>query len=121
MAIVEILGDAPAHGEAAEMRARGAEMIEHAQEIVAEVAEIERSVIVLAVAIAARIPGNCGEIGGEDRKLVAPIAAIAADAVQEDEQRSAPFDIDSDARARLDAKGALSRQIDRLSPGVPAY
>src|SRR5262249_26414231 len=70
------------------MRSRRSEMIEHATQIVSKVAEVERPFIVVAVAVATRIPGRRMEIGGEHWKLISPVGAVPTDAVKEDRERS---------------------------------
>ena len=81
------------------------EMVEHAHEVVAEVVVGERPLVVVAQAVAARIPRHRMEMLGEGRQLVAPVGAVAADAVQEDDQRALAHAIDRDARRRADMLG----------------
>jgi hypothetical protein len=114
MPVMEIHGDPPAHREAAEMGAIHLQPVDDAQQVGAEIAELERPAII-ARAIAARVPGGGGEMLGEDRELVAPVAAIAADAVKKEEKRAAAGDVDGDVRMGTDAERGGSRQIDRLS------
>lgn len=68
------------------------QMVEHAREIGGEIAEIERAVVVVGIAIAARVPGGRGELAGEEGDLLVPGTAIAADAVQEKDERPASGD-----------------------------
>ena len=83
------------------MRLVGLEMVEHAQEVVAEVAVGERAVVVVAEAIAARIPGDGMKARGEGRQLVAPVRAVAADAVQEHDERALAHVVDGNAGRRV--------------------
>jgi hypothetical protein len=69
---------------------RYAEPVDDAQQIGNEIVERERPIVVVARAVASRIPGNSFEVRGERRQLRAPVGAIAADAVQKDEQRPSP-------------------------------
>src|SRR5262249_6313878 len=80
------------------MRSRRSEMIEHATQIVSEVAEVERPFIVVAVAVAARIPGRRVEIAGEYWKLFSPVRAVPREAVKEDQERSPADVLDCDLR-----------------------
>jgi len=50
--------DPPAHREAEQVAFRHAEMVEHAQHVGDVVVEGERAVVVVAVAVAARVPGD---------------------------------------------------------------
>jgi hypothetical protein len=47
--------------------------------------ELQRAFVVLGIAVAARIPGRGPESTGEELDLPRPVAAAAADAVQEEE------------------------------------
>ena len=73
-------------------------MIEQAQHVAGEIAEIERPVIVVRLAVAARVPGDRVELLGEDRDLVVPVGAVAADAVHEQDQRPLARMVEGDAR-----------------------
>src|SRR5205085_11494366 len=54
----EVARDAPAHRKSRDVRLTHAEVIEHAQEVGAKHREIERALVVLRLAVAARVPGG---------------------------------------------------------------
>src|SRR5580704_9017180 len=98
----EIEGDNPTHREADEMGAWRVEAIEHPDKIKGEVTEIERPVVIVAIAVAARIPGDRMKAIAEGGNLVVPVGAVAADAVQENHERSGAGVIDCEARRPWD-------------------
>ena len=55
---MEVLCDAPAHRKPDQMRPFDLEAVQHAHCVTGEIAEIERTFVVLGFAVAARIPGN---------------------------------------------------------------
>ena len=78
------------------MSALRAEMIDHAQGIRGEIGEGERALTVLRFPVPARIRRATREFGGERGELVVPMRPVAADAVEEDDERTVP----SDARGK---------------------
>ena len=82
----EVARDAPAHGQAYHVRFVSAELIEHPQKIGRERRKLERSFVVVGIAVAARVPRRRAIPGVKERELRRPVAAVAADAVQEDEE-----------------------------------
>jgi hypothetical protein len=73
-----------------------------AQHVAGEVVELQRSLVVVGVAVAARVPRRRAKAPREELDLVAPVAAVAADAVQEQDQLAAAGDGDRESRRRLD-------------------
>jgi len=69
------------------------------------VVELHRPGVIVRVAIAARIPRGRGETLREELDLAAPVVAVAADAVQEEDQRAFAGYGDGDARRRADEDG----------------
>jgi hypothetical protein len=64
--------------------------------------ELQRPSVIVRVAIAARIPRSGGETLREELDLTAPVVAVAADAVQEQDERALAGYGDGDARRRAD-------------------
>lgn len=96
----EVARDPPAHRQADQVGAVLAEKIQGARDIRSEIVEAQRPLVVLGIAVAARIPGRGGEaVAREERELVLPVVAVAADAVQEKDQRPASFHRHCDSRA----------------------
>jgi hypothetical protein len=79
-----------------------AEVIEHAREIGRERRELERTFVVVGIAVAARVPGGDAIARGEERELRAPVAAVAADAVQEDDELALARERQREARRGRD-------------------
>src|SRR5438105_6731966 len=84
------------------MRLARAEVIEHAQQVFAEDGEIERSLVVLGLAVAACIPRRRLVARGKLSELRIPVLPPAADAVEEEEQLAFPRDGKRKARRRAD-------------------
>ena len=113
------------------MNFRRLEVLDDAHHVGAEVlVELQRPFIVVGVAVAARVPGGGAKALGEEFDLVAPVAPVAADAVQEEQQRPAAGDRDGEPRRRLDEDGvqgysALAPEIftarERLSLSFLMY
>src|SRR5215469_14200975 len=80
------------------MRASRTEVIEHAPQVGGEIAEVERAFVVVAVAIAARIPCDRMKVPAECGELIAPVGTIPPDSVQEDRQRPGADTFDGDPR-----------------------
>ncbi len=70
------------------MRARRVKVIQQAREIAGEVAEVKIAIVVVAVAVTASIPRYGMKVAAELRKLIVPIAPVAAYTVHQDNQRS---------------------------------
>src|SRR5436190_13963976 len=68
------------------MRARHAEVLEHAQQVFAEHGEVERPFVVVGLTVAARVPGSRLVRAGEELHLRIPVLPPAANAMQEDEE-----------------------------------
>ena len=79
---IEMNGDAPAHGEPDNMGFFGLQMVEQALQIGAEIGEIEGAVIIVAEAIAARIPGDGPVARRKGQQLIAPIGPVSADSME---------------------------------------
>ena len=60
-------------------------MIEHAHQIGREDRELERAFVVVGLTVAARVPGGGAMSRGEEREPRVPVAAVAADAVEEEQ------------------------------------
>ena len=93
------------------------EMIEDAHEIGGEVGEIEGAVVVVRLAVAARVPGAGVELAGEHRELVGEVLAPPADAVQEDDQRPVTIVLDGDAGRGPDQFGFRHGRLSRDDGG----
>ena len=74
------------------------EVVHDPQHVGGEVVELERSGVVVRGAVPARVPGRRLEARGEDRQLLAPVVPVAADAVQEQDQRAGAVHVERDAR-----------------------
>ena len=72
--------------------------IENAQEVGGEIVELQGPFVVVRVAVAARIPRNRPVRGRKCFELKLPVLPVAADAVQEKQQRAAAGDAQRDAR-----------------------
>src|SRR5580658_5174266 len=80
-------------------------MIEHAQQVAAEIREVERTIIVVARAVTSRVP-RCGvKFLAEHRQLIVPVSAIAADSVHAEHQRPAAEMINRDSGRARDVVG----------------
>lgn len=84
------------------MGALGPEMVEHPHQVVRVGAEIQRPLVIVAVAIAAGVPGHRMVARRERLHLIAPVAPVAADAVQEDDQFAGAGVLYGDARCGSD-------------------
>src|SRR5690349_13629934 len=84
------------------MRLLNPEMVEDAPKIVGKIRDRERPLVIVAVAVAPRIPCENTEVRSEMGDLAAPVLAIAADAVQENERVASTFVPHRDARRRTD-------------------
>src|SRR3989442_14813247 len=87
---------------------------------------MQRAVVIVGIAVAARVPGGGPEMLGEHRQLQIPVAAIAAYSVQEQHQRTRSLDRNREARRRLDEEGfhAYSSPMATgryLRPHVPQH
>src|SRR5437773_2280645 len=83
-------------------RAAGAVMVEDAPEVAGEIVERERPGVIVARAVAPRIPRRRREVSGEHTELIAPVRAVSADTVQEDHERAVTGAIDGQAGRRAD-------------------
>ena len=66
------------------MRPLGLEAVEHPERVAREIPEIERALIVVRVAVTARVPGDGMEAVAEGFDLGGPVRPVAADPVQEE-------------------------------------
>ncbi len=88
------------------MSGLGVVKIQHPRKIVTEIFKRKGSVVVIAIAIAASIPGNCFKVRRKSAQLRGPIAFVASDTVQQNGER---------ALARLvNRDGGSSRNFKRL-------
>jgi len=108
MAQGEVARDAAAERQSDEVRALGAEAVEHPREVGAEVGERQRAVVVVGVAVATRVPRGGGEVLAERAQLVVPVLAVTADAVQTHDERPGARNAQRDARRRTDEDGLHS-------------
>ena len=53
-----------------------------------EIAEVERAIVIVAVAVSARIPSDGVKMSAELGQLVVPVGAVTADSMQENYQRA---------------------------------
>jgi hypothetical protein len=67
--------------------------------------KIERPLVVLGVAVAARIPGRRAEAAGENAELPVPGMPVAADAVEEENERPPARERKREARRAADENG----------------
>src|SRR6185312_11887638 len=89
------------------------EMVGDAQHVAGEVlVELQRTVVVLGVAVATRVPRGRFEAAREELDLAIPVAPVAADAMQQENERSLAGDGDGKARGRPD--------VDRLQATPPS-
>jgi hypothetical protein len=95
------------------VRAFGAEVIEHPREIVRERRELERALVVVGIAVAARVPGGGAISRGEERELRVPVAAVAADAVKEDEELALARERQREARRGADEDRFQATRLSR--------
>ena len=109
VAQTEIARDAAAERQPDEMRPRGAEVVDDAQHVGGEIAEGERALVVVGVAVPASIRRDCRELRRERRELVVPVRAVAADAVQEHGERTGAGDAEREPRRRADEDGHSAR------------
>src|SRR5688572_1967223 len=93
-----------------------AELVEHAAQVGAEISEGERPFVVVTVAIPPGIPDRYMEAIGERLHLVAPVLAVAADAVHEHHQRPGAGVLDRDARCGADQAKLARRHQFALIP-----
>ncbi len=82
---------------------RGLEMVEHAHEIARVIHEIERPLVIVALAVAARVPGDRMPVPGKGCEIGMPVALVAADSMQEHRQMPRAHVIDGNVRRRSDA------------------
>ena len=74
-------------------------IVQQAGEIVGEIAEIQRPLVIVAVAVAAGVPRDRPEaVSGEGLDLLGPVGSVAADAVHEDEQGAVSGLVDGEIR-----------------------
>jgi hypothetical protein len=74
-----------------------------AQHVAGEVVELQRAFVVVGVAVAACVPGGgVKPVGGEEIDLAGPVAPVAADAVQKQDQLAMAGDRNRETRGRLD-------------------
>jgi hypothetical protein len=99
------------------------EVFGDAQNVAGEVLELQRALVVVGIAVAARVPGRGLEaVLREEFDLAGPVAAIAADAVQEKYQLSVACDRDRKPRRRINENRiqGLFRLCSRDSDGTRA-
>jgi hypothetical protein len=77
-------------------------MLGDAQHVAGEVVELQRAVVVVGIAVAARVPGSGLEVVREEFDLAGPVAPVAADAVEKEDEGPAAGDRDSETRCRFD-------------------
>jgi hypothetical protein len=77
-------------------------VLRDAQHVAGEMVELQRTFVVVGVAVAARVPGRGLEVPREELDLAREIAAVAADAVEEEDQRARSRDRDREARRGFD-------------------
>jgi hypothetical protein len=88
-------------------------MIEHPHEVGREDRELERAFVVVGIAVAARVPGGGAISRGEERELRVPVAAVAADAVQEDEELALARERQREARRGTDPDRFQATRLSR--------
>jgi hypothetical protein len=114
--------DAAAHGQADEMELACLEVLGDAQDVAGKILELQRAVVVLGIAVAARVAGRGLEAAREELDLATPVTPIAADPVQEKHQLAVAGDGHREPRRRFDenrVQGSL-RLCSRDSDGAAA-
>jgi hypothetical protein len=98
------------------MQLVGLEVLGEAHDIAGEMVELQRAFVVVRVAVAARIPGG-GAVPmlGEELDLAGPVAPVAADAVEKQDQLAMAGDRNRKARCRLD-EGCVQLSIPLWLP-----
>jgi len=91
-----------------------AKKIQDSEHIPGENLEIQWTRIVFGLAVAARVPGSGLESRGKELELPVPATAIAADAVQKENER--PFSRDRDGEPR---RGADEDRVQGYSAFAP--
>src|SRR5579875_624419 len=121
VAAIEIQRDHASHREAYEVCALDAKMIEHTRQVHSEIAEIQRSRVILARTITAGVPRDGVEPPGEERQLIMPVGPVAADAVQEHDKRACTSMIDGYTRLARDKFSAPLCHLGLFSWRVASY
>jgi hypothetical protein len=98
----DVARDAPAHGKPDQVQLRRPEVLDHAQHVAGEVLEVQRAVVVVGLAVAARVPGHGPVAAREELELAGPVAAVAADAVEKQHQLTLAGDRKRQARRGFD-------------------
>ena len=112
--------DAAAHGQADEVELARLEVLGDAQDVADEMLELQRAVVVLGIAVAARVAGRGLEAARKELDLAAPVTPVAADPVQEKHQLAVAGDGHRKPRCRFDenrVQGSL-RLCSRDSDGA---
>src|SRR6185369_8867321 len=80
--------------------------IDRPEQVRGEILELERALVVVGIAVAARVPrGGLESVLRKEGELVLPVVAIAADAVEEQDQRPPSRARHRDARAARNQRG----------------
>jgi hypothetical protein len=87
------------------MHLPGAEVLRHAQHVADQVLELQPALVVVGLAEAARVPRGDLEAVREALQLRRPVAAVAADAVQQQDQAAGARDRYGEARRGPDEDG----------------
>ena len=74
----------------------GPEVIEQAEQIAGEILKIEAAGVIVAVAIAAGVPGDGVKMRREGFDLLGPIAAVATDPMHQHQQLAVAGVVDAD-------------------------
>src|SRR4051812_8042233 len=118
----KIARDASPHREPRKMHPGLAEEVDRAMHVGGEILEPQRALVVVRVAVAARVPcGGPEPVLREKGELVLPMVAVAADPVEEEHERPASRGGHCDARGARNQRGpgrhsALAPEIFTARP-----
>jgi hypothetical protein len=88
-------------------------MIEHAHEIGRERRELQQAFVVVGIAVAARVPGGRAIAQAKERQLRVPVAAVAADAVKEEDELALARERQREARRGTDEERFQATRLSR--------
>jgi hypothetical protein len=88
-------------------------MIEHPHEVGRERRELERAFVVVGIAVAARVPGGRAIARAKEGELRVPVAAVAADAVKEEDELALARERQREARRGADEERLQATRLSR--------
>ena len=93
IATIEVLDNHAAHRQPDQVGLVGFEPVQETAQVVGKIAKLERLRRVVAVEITSRVPGHRAKTTPKMGQLTRPVQSIAANAVQENNDRAAAFHI----------------------------